>query len=394
VGPALTAALSMVMIMTGVLGVVLGAASTQGLTTGETAAWIITIYGVAGGLGLLLTVRYRQPLPLTGNVFIVIFVAGLGTDFSWPELVGAAMAAGAVVLVLGALGLTGRLTALLPAPIVYGLLAGAVLPFFVDMFTELGSQPLLVGGMLVAYLLAQWKLAPRVPAILLALLVGLLLAGLGGDLRATPAAGVLTAPTFTLPDFSWSAIITVTPILVVLITVQANAPSVVILRSQGYRPPERVVTVVSGAGTLGSSLLGPTGVSLALPLTALAAGPGAGPRAVRHWSVYVAAGYAIVVALLAGLAAQLATVLPGSLLVAVVGLAVVAVLSHALREAVLGPLVWGPLFALAISLSELSLLGLGPFFWAIAGGVTASLLLERTGWRRPQSGQADGGGGS
>ncbi len=169
--------------------------------------------------------------------------------------------------------------------------------------------------------------------------------------------------------------------MAVLITLQANVPSLVFLRSQEYEPPEGIVTAISGAGTIFGSLLGPMGVSLSLPATALCAGPDAGERAVRHRSAYMAGAASLAIALLAGFAAGLAAVVPAALLHAAVGLAVFGVLSRALQRMASGPLLLGPVFAFAISLSDLTLLGLGSYFWALAVGLAVSLLLEREEWK-------------
>ena len=386
--PALGAALSLIVIFIAVLAIPLTTAADLGLSAGETTAWIIAIYGLPGAVSLVLAWRYRQPLLLTGNIFVLILIARLGTDFAWPELVGATMVAGAVVLVLGPLGFTNWLAAWLPAPIVFGLLAGAVLPFFVDMFTELGNEPLLVGGTLLVYLVERRTLEPRIPAILPALVAGLVLAGVSGEFGGVSVNLAFPAPTLTAPEFSLSAILTVTPVMIVLITVQANVPSIVFLREQDYQPPEKTITGVSGVGTVAGSLLGPTGISLSLPATALCAGPDAGDHSIRHWSVYIAASAAVAIAVLAGIAVELAAVVPRALLVTGVGLAVVGVLAGALQRVTRGPLIWGPLFAFAIALSDLSLLGLGSFFWAIAGGLGVSLLLERHQWKTLQGEQA------
>lgn len=73
------------------------------------------------------------------------------------------------------------------------------------------------------------------------------------------------------------------------------------------------------------------------------------------------------------------------------GLALIPALVSALREITSGPLILGPLFAFAIALSDLRLLGLGPFFWSLVLGTAVSLLLEREGWKRLGSEGADGG---
>jgi benzoate membrane transport protein len=81
---------------------------------------------------------------------------------------------------------------------------------------------------------------------------------------------------------------------------------------------------------------------------------------------------------------------PPVLLLAMAGLALLPALVAALREITTGPLILGPLFAFAIALSEMSLFGLGPFFWSLVLGTAVSLVLERDGWKRLRSEAADG----
>lgn len=379
--PALGAAASLTAIFVAVLSIPLSTASQLGLSDGETVGWIMALYGVPSLLTIALVARYRQPLLVTGNVFVLIFVASLGTDLTWPELVGASVVAGAVVLVIGLVGFVDRLSDLLPPPIVFGLLAGAVLHFFVDLFSAVGDEPLVVGLTLLAFLAGRRFTEPRIPAILLALVTGIVLAALTGDLGGVPREMVLPSPTLTAPDFSLAAIATATPVLVVLVTLQANVPSLVFLREHGYEPPESTVSTMSGVGMTAGSLLGPLGVSLSLPATALCAGPDAGDHDVRYWSAVLAGSTGLAIALLAGVATDVAAAVPPTLLAAIVGLAVLGILATALRQVTAGPLTWGPLFAFAISQSELELASLGPFFWALVGGLGVSLVLEREEWR-------------
>ncbi len=382
-----SAGISMVFIMLSVLSIPLAAAARLGLSQEEVAAWILVLFGLGGLLALVLSLRYRQPLLVTGNVFIMIFVASLGTQLSWPELVGASMVAGGLVLLLGAFGLTGRLALWLPAPIVYGLLAGAILPFFIDLFVALGEEPVPVGVILATYLLAALVLGARVPPILPAMVVGFIVAGVTGELSLIPEAAAFSVPAVTFPVFSIDAFLTATPVMVVLITLQANVPSIAFLKEQGYAPPERVVTGMSGAGTLAGSLLGPLGLSLSLPATAIVGGDASGDRDTRYWGAALVGLAAVLIGVLAPFAAEFAGSVPQPLLDAVVGLAVVGVLVNALRAATRGPLVLGPVFAFAVSQSGLSLFGLGSFFWALVLGLVASFFLERQGWKELRQSQ-------
>ncbi len=401
--PALIASIPIAIVFFAVLGIILTAAGPGGLALSEeqSSGWIAVVYGLPMIPTLVLSIRYRQPLILTGNIFAIIFFVSLGDQIAFADLAGASLVAGALVLLAAVFGLTGSVATWIPAPIVHGLIAGAVMPFVVDMFSSISTSvggvaipaevPLMVGSALVVYLLSQRFLGSRLPAILPSFVAGLLVAAVTGQLGAVPSSLEFPSLEVVRPGFSWTAIVTATPVLVALLTVQSNVPSVIYLRSQGFRPPERLINIVSGIGTVAGSFFGPIAMSLALPPLLLAAGPGAGDRSLRYRAVFLPVATGALIALFAGTAADLAVLVPPVLLLAMAGLALIPALVSALREITSGPLILGPLFAFAIALSDLRLLGLGPFFWALVLGTAVSLLLEREGWKRLGSEAADGG---
>jgi benzoate membrane transport protein len=387
--PALIAGLTVAIVFLAVLSIVLTAAGPHGLGLSErrTSGWIALVYGLPMIPSLVLTLRYRMPLLLTGNVFALIFFVSLGDRIGFPELAAASIIAGAIVLVTAMLGLTGRLAAWIPAPIVQGLIAGAVIPFVVNIFTSLSTSggarvPVMVGCGVLAYLVSQRVLGPRLPPVLPAFVAGFLAAAVTGQLGAFPSTFALPGLELIHPEFSWTAIATVTPVLIALMTVQSNVPSVIYLRSQGFHPPDRVLNVISGAGTLLGSFFGPLSMSLALPPVLVTAGPTAGDRSLRYRSIYVPVAVGLLIAIFAATAADLAVLVPPVLLLTMAGLALVPALAVAIREIGAGPLVLGPLFAFAIALSHMTVFGLGSFFWSLVLGTAISLLLERDGWKR------------
>jgi benzoate membrane transport protein len=387
--PALIAGLTVTIVFFAVLSIVLTAAGPDGmgLSDRRTSGWIALVYGLPMLPSLVLTLRYRMPLLLTGNVFALIFFISLGDRIGFAELAAASMLAGAILLVIAMLGLTGQLAAWIPAPIVHGLIAGAVMPFVVDIFSALTTSggdaevPIMVGCAVLAYLFSQRLLGTRLPPILPAFVAGFLAAAVTGQLGEFPSTFALPGLEVIRPAFSWTAIATVTPVLLALMTVQSNVPSVIYLRSQGFQPPERILNVISGGGTVLGSLFGPISVSLALPPVLVTAGPAAGDRSLRYRSIYLPVAAGLLIALFAGTAADLAVLVPPVLLLTMAGLALVPALAVALREISAGPLVLGPLFAFAIALSDMKVFGLGSFFWSLVLGTAISLLLEREGWK-------------
>ncbi len=392
--PALIASIPIAIVFFAVLGIILTAAGPDGLALSDeqTGGWIAVVYGLPMLPTLVLSIRYRQPLILTGNIFAIIFFVSLGDQIAFADLAGASLVAGALVFLAAVFGLTGLIATWIPTPIVHGLIAGAVMPFVVDLFSSLSTSaggvaipaeiPLMVGAALVVYLLSQRFLGSKVPAILPSFIAGLIAAAVTAQLGEIPSSLEFPSLELVRPGFSWTAIVTATPVLVALLTVQSNVPSVIYLRAQGFRPPERLINLVSGVGTVVGSWFGPIAMSLALPPLLFAAGPGAGDRSLRYRAVFLPVATGVLIALFAGTAADLSVLVPPVLLLAMAGLALIPALVSALREITNGPLILGPLFAFAIALSRLTLLGLGPFFWSLVLGTAVSLLLEREGWKR------------
>lgn len=376
----LAAGLAVAAFYVSVVPVPLQAGLELGLTPAQTSSWILIAWGFPSVIMIVFLLRYRIPVAITGNVFVLIFVFLLGGELSWPQLVGATMTAGAIVLLLGVTGLTDRLARFLPLPIVHGILAGAVLGLVADTFTALGSSVLLVGSTLVAYLISRAVWGDRFPALLTALAVGTLVAVL------TSSTGPIPDPTwpsvaFTMPQFDLHAIAAATPVLVVIIALQSNAPAIVFLRAHGYDPPERSIALVSGMGTIVGSFFGPLGVAASLPSTALLAGSDAGDQSLRHWAGYIAALSGIIIGLVSGFAAELMNFIPAALLAAIVGLAVLTILTQSLTVITAGPFRIGPVVAFAVSVSGIELGGFGRFFWALVLGLGVSLVLERPAWK-------------
>jgi benzoate membrane transport protein len=348
---------------------------TLGLDRSELAAWILALWAVAGSIGLVMSIRARVPLLLTGNLFVIILMVRVSALYQWADLVGASLLAGVVVLAGSRTNLTDRLSRWLPPSIIYGLLVGAVLPFLLDMFSLGVQKPWLVTTAVAVYL-ASTALRPALPAIIPAVAVAAVVAAVSGEFAGQAAPVDLVIPTVTSPGFDLTTILAVTPVMIVLITIQSNVPSLVFLREQGFDFPTESVTVVSGAGTIVGSFFGPTGISLSLPLTAITAVPDAGRHDIRYRAAAVAHMCAIAIGVFAGAAVFLTSAVPSELLTVAIGLAFLGVVVNAVPRMVDTGLRWGPVLTLIIAASDLTLVGLSSFFWAIVVGLLATALID------------------
>lgn len=365
-----------------VLAIPLTVSDTLGLDDARRTSWILALYGVPTLVNVVVALRTRIPLVFTGNLLALLFFVSLGEGATYGQLVGATMATGALVAILGVTGTTARLGRWVPTPVVMGLLAGIVLPFVADAFGYVGEAPAMMGALLGTYVLGRALLPRSVPAVLPAFAVGLAVAVTTGRIGEAPGLPGIPLPTWVAPEFAPAAWATLVPVLLVLMTLEANVPSLRLLQRQGFAPPERTFETISGLGTLITSPLGPTCLSASMVATSLTAHPRSGPAHARYRVVLVTSVATGLIAAFAAGASALLGWLPLPLLYGVAGLALVDVLAAALRDIARGPLLLAPVLALAITVSDVSLAGFGAPFWALLLGTIVAYGVERDGMRR------------
>ncbi len=375
--PALTIAIPMTIFGVAALSIPLALAANLGLSAAATASSIAALYGLSALVSAGLALVCRQPLLVAYNVAAMAVVGTLAGHASYAELRGAVLVAGVLVVLFGWLGLSERLSHWLPTPIIMAVVAGAVLPFVTGIFTAWPDAPLAIGGAFAAYILGRRFLPLKATAALPAMIVGVLGAAASGKLHLSALHWAPPVLSFAPPAFSWTATIAVAPVVAILLTVTSNVVSVVYVRGQGYRPSLRLIDAATGAATIAGSWFGLTPMCMAAFLVAPTAGPEAGEREVRHWSVYFTSVGLALTAVLSGAAAVLLGIVPGVLLLALAGLVLAAVLLSTLADALRGPLTWGPLVTFAAAASKMSYLGFGPLFWGLVLGTVTSLILER-----------------
>jgi benzoate membrane transport protein len=375
--PPLSAAVPITIFSVAALAIPLAAAERLGFSARTTSSWLFALYALGGLLSLVLTAIFKMPLLVAWHTALIAFFASQAGVLTVAELRGAVLVSGLAVAVLGISGLTGRITRLVPAPIIFAVVAGSILPFVVGTFDALGDERLLVAAVLVVWLASRRVLGVWIPPVLPALVAGVVVAVAAGRVEPLPGGWQTAAFAPAWPTLSFRAIITVLPIFVALTSLHSNLTATVYLRSQGYKPPARAIEVATGLGSAAGSFLGPTPICMAALVTPLTAGPDAGERPVRPWSVYAASGAFLAIGLAGGMAAGIPQAIPLALLLAVAGLALVGVLTNALTQITRGPLQLAPILTFAVVLSHLRLFGLGAAFWALVIGTGTALLLER-----------------
>jgi benzoate membrane transport protein len=372
----------------GGLPIFLSVATALHLSSDQTSSWLLItcLTGAVSGLGLSL--RYRQPLAITMSIPGWVLLATIGPRFPFAEIVGANLVAGALILLLGLLGVGERVMAWLPLPIVMGMFAGSIIGYGSGIFTQLGIEPLIVGPAVGAFLVARAARRPWLPPMAAAVVVGLAAAALFGHVN--PQALVWRPPVLNLaaPRFSLDAALELALPLAVMTIGIGNVQGLGMLISKGYRPPINLATVVVGVNSLINAFFGGHQSTIARNGVAILAADDAGSVERRYLANVVATLFLLLLVVSAATASSLLRVVPVGLVAALAGLAILSALLDALQRAVSGQLPFGALFALIVAASPLQFFGIGSAFWALWVGLLTSLVVERDqllrAWRDPK----------
>ncbi|MFQ5875797.1 MAG: benzoate/H(+) symporter BenE family transporter, partial [Dehalococcoidia bacterium] len=326
---------------------------------------------------IVLSLYYRQPIPITWTIPGLIYLGTLAGQFTFAELVGANFIAGLLIVGLGLLGIGSRIMEWLPLPIVMGMFAGSILGYVTRLVRATVDDVLVAGSTVAGYLLGRAIANPRVPPVGLAVVSGGL--AILFTQQATSAPISWDLPTLVIPEmtFSLPAFLAVSLPMVVLAMGLGNVQGLGFLLAQGYRVPVNPITVVVGMNSIINALLGGHPAIVARTGVAILAGPDAGPVSTRYWANLVASALLVILALAAGLVTSLLAILPRGYILALAGLAILSSLQDAFEKSFGGTLRFGALVAFAVATTPFAFAGITSAFWAIIAGFVASLLAER-----------------
>ncbi len=361
----------------GAIPLQLNAAASLHLSAETSSSWFAIIWITGAVSSIPLSLRYRQPLAITWTIPGLVFLTTVGDRYTLPEIAGASLVAGVVILGLGLAGIGERLMHWLPLPIVMGMFAGSILSYATGIFSQFGAEPLVVGAALAGYLSARAASRSWLPPIGCAVIAGVVAAAIAGQVH--PEAFQVAPPILVIgwPAINPGSLLTLSVPLVVMAIGIGNVQGIGMLVSQGYKPPINLITVIVGVNSIVNAFFGGHPSTVARNGVAIVAGDDAGPLDTRYVANVVASLCALAIGASATTASGLLAVLPFGLVASLAGLAILSALLDALQKTVKTDLPMGAFFALVIAASPLTLLGIGSAFWAIIGGLLVSLVVER-----------------
>ena len=354
-------------------------AGRLGLDAAHTSSWFFIVFFSTAITSIALSLVYRQPLPINWSLPGLLYLGSLAGHFSFPELIGANVMAGVVIVVVGVLGISARLVAVLPLPIAMGMFAGSILGNLSELVLATVNDSLVAGATVGGYLLGRLVGVRRIPPVALAALCGATAIVLAQ--RAAPGPPVPWTPpvVLLLPEaqFSWLAFVAVSLPLVALSVGLGNVQGLGYLLAQGYRVPVNLVTLVVGGQSLVNAVFGGHQAMIGRGGVAILASPEAGPLAGRYWASLIANGLLMPVAFAAAPIAALLPGVPPAYIAALAGLAILPSFQEALVKGLAGRLRLGATAAFVVAATPFAVGGITSAFWALLAGLLVSLVAER-----------------
>ena len=370
----------------GPLLVVLGAADAAGLSGEQTASWVWAISVGSGAVCLVLSLLTRMPVVVAWSVpGAALLITALG-DYSYAEAVGAYIAAGLLGMVLGVTGWFGKLMALVPRPILSAVLAGVLLPFVLEAAGAVVAAPLVAGALVATYLVAR-RAAPKY-AVLLALLAGVAIAAVTGQMTPIPLVLDLSPVHWTTPVFTVQAFLGIAVPLLVVTMAGQNGPGLAMMQASGYRPNDRLLLGASSAASVVFAPFGAHAINLAAITAGICSGREAHEDPARRYVAGVSCGaFFLLFGAMGGPIVALLGAVPGELITAAAGVALLGALQGAV-SGTLAPNGGGhgaggqaapeaALITLAVTASGIAPFGIVAPVWGTAAGLFAYLLLRR-----------------
>jgi len=367
----------------GPVAIILSVGAGGRLTSEELSSWIFGVFIVNGLMTIYFCLKYRQPLAFFWTIPGTVLIGPALDHLTFPQVVGAFLATGVFMAVLGMSGVVGRLMKAAPMPIVMGMVAGVFMKFGLDWIGALRDDAAIAIPMTAAFiaLSAVPRLAKAMPPLIGALIVGVAAWGIahGFDVEFGDSVAQVGLPTLQIPVFSLQAMIELVVPLAITVLVVQNGQGVAVLKAAGHQPPVNAIATACGIGSIIAGMVGSASSCLTGPVNAIISADGAKEK---HYAAGVVVG---LLALPFGLAAPIFTkfmlAAPAAFIASLAGLAMLRVLQMAFMTAFQGRFIFGALITFLVTVSDLTLFNIGAAFWGLVFGVIASWLLERNDFK-------------
>ena len=352
--------------------IVLAGIRSVGATDAQAATGLFFATLGMGVCSILLPLRTRIPAAVAWSTPGAAFLAAsTALPGGFAEAVGGLICCAAMIVLTGLVPPLARAVAQIPKPIANGLLAGVLLQLCFAPAFALGSIPVLVLPVMIAWLVGlMWN---RLAAMPLAVMAFAIVLGFSVDVQAAPGLSAgQWLPSFApiTPSFTLAGVFSIALPLYLVTMAGQNIPGFAVLELNGYTVSRAPLIASTGFASLLIAPFGAVPVNMSAITAAMMAGEDAGrDPAARYWAPVISGFAYVLLAFAAGIVTALAALAPSALITAVAGLALIPALVGALSAAFKDTTqIEAPALTFLIAASGMSLFGVSGAFWGVVVG--------------------------
>lgn len=352
--------------------IIFQAATNLGLNDAQITSWFWAL-----GIGMSVTTIvlswfYRIPILIVWSTPGAALLVTAVSDLTLAQAVGVFFCSSLLIVVTGLTGAIDRLLNIIPGAIANAMLAGVLLQFGLQVFTEFTQQIWLVGPMLLAFFILK-PLSARY-AIPWTLLVGFLAAIVFQKAEFSNVSWALSGPVWETPEFDFPVIIGVALPLYLVTMASQNLPGLAVLQAHGYRVAASPIITTTGVMGLIMAPFGGFAFNLAAITAAICMGKEVdSDPALRYRAALWSGVFSALAGVFAAAVVGVFIAVPHALVAALAGLALIPTIGTSLKSALIeDQYKEAATVTFLVTASGISVFGISSAFWGLVAGILAA----------------------
>lgn len=356
---------------------VIQAAQNLGANTAQISSWFWALGMGIGLCALILSWRFKYPVVTSWSTAGLALIIASGSGYSLNEALGAFVVCGLLTVVLAYLGIFERILSFIPQSLTSAMLAGVLLKFGIDVFSQLQQGFGFVFMVLASYILSK-RFWPRY-SIVITVIASFALSPVFMDIPVLNLNWSISQPIWTTPHFSVAALFGLALPLLVINMASQYLPGIAIIKSYGYQPDVKPLIGWTG---IAQTILAPFGcfsVNIAAISAAISLDDQVHTDPSKRYIAGMSCGVLyIIMGIFAATLTSLLLAFPSLFIITLAGIALFATIGHNIvvafsdvteREAAL--------MTFLFSASGVQFLGIGSAFWGLVFGCLVSFIYKQ-----------------
>ncbi|PAJ73582.1 hypothetical protein CJF42_15060 [Pseudoalteromonas sp. NBT06-2] len=341
------------------------------------SSWLLVLGLAMGITSIGLSLYYKIPILIAWSTPGAALLITSTQGFNINEAIGAFIICAVFIFFSGISGIFERVINQIPQPIANAMLAGILVNFGIEVFNLFEHNLLIIASMLVSYLITK-VFIPKF-SMLIVLITGASFAYFGDLVDFSGFQWQMSQLNYIAPQFSMSAIISISVPLFIVTMASQNVPGVAVLYAHNYQPKISEIISITGFSNILIAPFGGYAINLAAITAAICMSTQVDKNKNKRYYATIFAGvFYIIMGLCAASLINIFDALPTAFILALAGIALFSTIASSLNQALSQPaLSEATIITFLVTASDLVLFNIGSALWGIIAGVI-TLMVQKS----------------